>query len=104
MDGPSSRSSARARLVLAGLPEPDQLLHLRPDDVRVHADAADGAELEERQDEVVVARVEVEAGSTMCLACARSSYACFTAVTFSISASCVIVSGSMLITTRHGML
>ena len=50
------------RLVLACVPEPDQLLHLRADDVRVHADAADAAELEERQDQVVVARVEVEAG------------------------------------------
>ena len=49
-------------LVLASVPEPDQLLHLRPDDVRVHADAADAAELEERQDQVVVAGVEVEPG------------------------------------------
>ena len=49
------------RLVLAGLPEPDELLHLRPDDMRVHADAADAAELEERQDQIVVAGVEVEA-------------------------------------------
>ena len=40
---------------------PDQLLHLRADDVRVHADAADSAELEERQDQVVVACIEVEA-------------------------------------------
>ena len=48
-------------IVVARLPEPDELLHLWTDDVRVHADAADAAELEERQDEVVVARVEIEA-------------------------------------------
>ncbi len=76
------------RLVLAGLPEPDQLLHLRPDDVRVHADPADAAELEERQDQVVVARVEVEPESRRCASPrARSSCACLTALTFSISAS-----------------
>ena len=34
----------------------------------------------------------------------RSSFACLTAVTFVIFASSVIVSGSMLITTRAGML
>jgi len=39
----------------------DHRLHARPDHVCVHADAADGAELEERVDEVVVAGVEVEA-------------------------------------------
>ena len=51
----------RARgVVLAGVPEPDQLLHPGADDVRVDADAADSAELEEREDQVVVARVEVE--------------------------------------------
>ena len=51
-----------ARPCLAtGLPAPDQLLHARPDHVRVHADAAHAAELEERQDEVVVAGVELEA-------------------------------------------
>src|SRR5829696_3940550 len=47
--------------VLAGLPEPYELLHLRPHDVGVDADAADAAELEERQDQVVVAGVEIEA-------------------------------------------
>ena len=36
----------------------------------------------------------------MCCACARSSFACLTARTVSISASRVIVSGSMLMTTR----
>ena len=40
----------------------------------------------------------------MCFACVRSSFACLTAFTFSISASREIVSGSMLITTRLGML
>ena len=50
------------RVLLARLPEPDELLHLRPDHVRVHADAADAAELEEGQDQVVVAGVEVEPG------------------------------------------
>ena len=47
------------RLVLAGLPQADQLLHLRPDNMGVDADAADAAELEERQDQIVVAGVEV---------------------------------------------
>ena len=42
--------------------------------------------------------------STMCSPASRSSYACLTARTFSISASRAIVSGSMLITTRLGML
>ena len=41
--------------------EPNELLHLRADDVRVDADAAHAAELEEREDEIVVARVQVEA-------------------------------------------
>ena len=40
--------------------EPDHLLHLRPDDMRVHADAAEAADLEEREDDVVVARIQVE--------------------------------------------
>ena len=35
---------------------PHHLLHLWPDDVRVHADAASPSELEERQDEVIVTR------------------------------------------------
>jgi hypothetical protein len=37
-------------------------------------------------------------------ASSRSSYACLTAVTLSISASCAIVFGSMSMTTRVGML
>ena len=37
-------------------------------------------------------------------ACARSSFACFTACTVSIPASREIVSGSMFTTTRDGML
>ena len=59
------------RVVLAGLPEPDQLLHLRPDDVRVDADAAHAPELEERQEQVVVARVQVEPGLDDVLRLAR---------------------------------
>ena len=38
----------------------DHLLDLRADDVRVDADAAQAAEADEREDQVVVARVEVE--------------------------------------------
>ena len=65
---------------VAVLVAPDHLLRLRPPDVRVHADAADAAELEEREDEVVVARVEVEAEARRCAAPAsRSSFACLTA-------------------------
>ena len=42
--------------------EPAQkLAHLRPDDVRVHAHAATSPKLEERQDQVVVSGVEIEA-------------------------------------------
>ena len=52
----------RARAVDVALPvAAHHLLHLRADDVRVHADAARAADLEEREDEVVVAGVEVEA-------------------------------------------
>src|SRR5213596_3622119 len=40
---------------------PDHLLHLRSDHVRVNANAAAAADLEERVDDVVVTRVEVEA-------------------------------------------
>ena len=46
--------------VVALLVQPDHLLHLRPGDVRVDADAADAPELQEREDQVVVARVQVE--------------------------------------------
>ena len=38
----------------------DHLLHLRPEHVRVDADPADRAQLEEREDQVVVARVEIQ--------------------------------------------
>jgi len=38
----------------------DHRLHAGPDHMRVHADAADPAELEERVDEVIVAGIEVE--------------------------------------------
>ena len=78
---------------------------LRPDDVRVHADAADPPELEEGIDQVVVARVEIEIG-------VRDDVRCLVEVVVRlldrahrrICASRVIVSGSMLITTRDGML
>ena len=56
-----ARRSSRARPTSPVAKAPDLLLHLRADDVRVDADAADAAELEERLDEVVVAGVEVEA-------------------------------------------
>ena len=61
IDGASSSSSARAPSTSPSRIAPHHLLHLRPDDVRVDADAAEAAELEEREDEVVVARVEIEA-------------------------------------------
>ena len=77
---------------------------LRPDDVGVDADAADRAELEERLQHVVVPRVEVEAGRDDVAGLARSGFACLTARTVSISASRLIVSGSMFTTTRAGML
>ena len=53
----------------------------------VDADAADAADLEERQDEVVVPRVEVETGLVDDAACLRRDpcVACFTAATFGIS-------------------
>jgi hypothetical protein len=69
----------------------------------VHADAADAAELEEREDEVVVPRVEVEVGlgddpprlgEVVIRLLDRTDGG--------ISASSAIVSGSMLMTTRPG--
>jgi len=45
---------------IAGAKQANHLLHLRSDDMRVHAHAAEPAELEEREDEVVVPRVQVE--------------------------------------------
>ncbi len=90
-----SRSPVERRLHLLG--------DLRPDDVRVHADPADAAELQEGLDQVVVAGVQVEPGRRRCAAPAsRSSFACLTARTVSISARRLIVSGSMLTTTRDG--
>jgi len=50
------------RLGVALAEEANHGLDAGPDDVRVHADAADAAELEEREDEVVVPRVQVEIG------------------------------------------
>src|SRR5205807_7113743 len=40
----------------------DHLLDLRPDDVGVHADAADAADLEEREEDVVVRSEERRVG------------------------------------------
>ena len=62
------------------------------------------AQLEERLQEVVVAGVEVEPGRDDVARLAEVAFACLTARTFSISASREIVSGSMLTTTRLGML
>src|SRR5438270_12951176 len=48
------------RLGVALSERADHGLDLRPGDVRVDADPADASELEERQDEVVVPRIQVE--------------------------------------------
>src|SRR3954469_17813771 len=53
---------AARRLDVALSESVDHLPDLRADDMSVNADAADAAELEEREDEVVVAGVEIEAG------------------------------------------
>src|SRR5947207_1223748 len=50
------------RVSIALAESADHGLDARPDDVRVHANAADTAELEEREHEVVVPRIEVELG------------------------------------------
>src|SRR5207302_4436609 len=50
------------RLEVALSERADHGLDLGPDDVRVHADAAKAAELEEGENEVVVPRVQVELG------------------------------------------
>src|SRR6266511_2261404 len=50
------------RLGVALAKSADHGLHPQPDDVRVNADASDRAELEKREDQVVVPRVEVEIG------------------------------------------
>src|SRR5262249_9124124 len=47
---------------ITGAEQPDHLLHLRADDMRVHANAAEAADLQEREDDVVVSGVEVESG------------------------------------------
>ena len=62
IEGASSRSSARAPSCSPAFQSRISSFTCGPDDVRVDADAADAAELEERHDQVVVARVEVEAG------------------------------------------
>ena len=56
----SSASISTGARQVAVASRPDLLGDLRADDVRVHADAADRAELEEREDDVVVAGIEVE--------------------------------------------
>ena len=50
------------RLGVALSERADHGLDARPDDVRVHTNTADAAQLEEREDEVVVPRVQVEVG------------------------------------------
>src|SRR5512133_1451965 len=50
------------RLGIALAEGADHGLDARPDDVRVHTNTADAAQLEEREDEVVVPRIEVEVG------------------------------------------
>src|SRR3954447_14085649 len=52
---------ARRGLEVAVLVAPNHLLGLHAPYVRMHTDPADGAELEEREDQVVVAGVEIEA-------------------------------------------
>ena len=96
--GPSSRSSCARALDVALAEAADQLLHLRPDDVGVDADAADAAELEERagSGRRRPRRGRGRSPRRSCRAWSRSSFACLTAVTFGISASSTIVSGSML--------
>jgi hypothetical protein len=51
-----------SRLQIALAEGADHGLHQRPDHVRVYTNTADSAKLEERMDEVVVPRVEVEVG------------------------------------------
>ena len=70
----------------------------------VDADAADAAELEEGPQQHVVARVQVEAPRDDVPRLVEIVVACLTAATSAISASREIVSGSMLTTTRLGML
>ena len=85
--------------------EADQLLHLRPDYVRVDADAAHAAELEEGQDEVVVAGVQVELGLGEDRAgLVEVGVRLLDSLHVRDLASSHIVSGSMLRTTRAGML
>ena len=97
------RRAARAASTSPVAEAPDQFLHLRPDDVRVHTDAAHTAELEERVARGCRRPRRGRApSSTIRRAWSRSAFACLTAVTFGISASSAIVSGSMLITHAAG--
>ena len=61
IDGAQLLGRAHAPVDVSGSVPAHHLLHLRADDVRVDAHPAHTAELEEREDEIVVARVEVEA-------------------------------------------
>ena len=88
--------------VVARLVEADHLLDPRADDVCVHADAAHTAELEEREEDVVVAGVEVETGLLAMARLVERSFRPLHRRTFSISAS-LAVSDSML-TTRGRVL
>ena len=69
--GRSSSSSARAPSTSPSRYRVIISFTRRPDDVRVDADAADAADLEERKHEVVVAGVEVEAARRRCAALRR---------------------------------
>ena len=73
---------------------------LRADDVRVDADAADPPSSRNGCISLSSPAYRSRPVSTMCRASSRSSFACLTARTVSISASRVIVSGSMFTTTR----
>ena len=92
------------RLDVARAEALDQLLDLRADDVGVHADAAEPAELDEGQHEVVVARVEVEPELDDVPGLVEVGVGLLDRLDVGICASSVIVSGSMLITQRPGML
>ena len=68
------------------------------------ADSADAAEVEEREDEVVVAGVEVEAEAGDAARLLEVVVRLLDGGDVVDRASCSIVSGSMLMTTRLGML
>ena len=84
---------------------PHHLLHLRADDVRVDAHAAACPRARGTGRRGRRRRRRGRGRARRCArACSRSGFACFTARTVGISASCAIVSVSRLSTTRAGML